>query len=71
MPNTVFKVNHGKNIEEKVWNYGLKQSTTRKVKLLFFSNFLQILTKRSFWEEDWALGHQSVQSDIFLKFLNF
>ena len=41
--------------------YHVKQRTTRKVQFLFFSSFLQILTKFTFWEEDWALDYNSMK----------
>ena len=42
----------------------LKQRPKGKVQILFFKNFLLVLTRFSFWEEDWALGYNS------MKFLN-
>ena len=44
----------------------VKQRTTGKVQFLFFSNFLLILTKCSFWEEDWALGYNSMKFEDLL-----
>ena len=43
----------------------VKQRTTGKFKFPFFTSFLLVLTKFSFWEEDWALGYNS------MKFWNF
>ena len=40
-------------------SFHMKQRTTGKVHFLFLSSFLLVLTKFSFWEEDWALGHNS------------
>ena len=34
-------------------SFDVKQRTTRKVQFLLVSSFLLILTKFSFWEEDW------------------
>ena len=36
-------------------SFYVEQCITGKVQFLFFSSFLLILTKFSFWEEDWAL----------------
>ena len=41
-------------------SFHVKQRTTGKVQLLFFRSFLLVLTKFSFWEEDWALGYHSM-----------
>ena len=41
-------------------SFHVKQCTTGKVQFLFFSSFLLVLTKFSFWEEDWALGYNSM-----------
>ena len=50
----------------------VKQHTTGKVKFQFLISFLLVLTKFSFWEEDWALGYNSMTiCDIFLIFPNF
>ena len=40
-------------------NYSLhgKDHTTRKVQFLFLLSFLLVLTKFSFWVEDWVLGN--------------
>ena len=38
-----------------------KQRTTGKVEFLFFSSFKLILTKFSFWQEDQALGYNSMK----------
>ena len=40
-----------------MWNSELRE----KVQFLFFSSFLLILTKFSFWEEEWALGYNSMK----------
>ena len=42
-------------------NFHVKQRTTGKVQFLFFSSFLLVLTKFLFWEEDWALGYNSMK----------
>ena len=42
-------------------SFHLKQRTTGKVQFLFFGSFLLVLTKFSFWEEDWALGYNSMK----------
>ena len=42
-------------------SFHVKQRTTGKVQFLFFSRFLLVLTKFSFWEEDWALGYNSMK----------
>ena len=44
---------------------------TGKVELLFFRRFLLVLTKISFWVEDWALGNNIRSFQIFLIFSNF
>ena len=41
-------------------SFHVKQRTTGKVQFLFFSSFLLVLTKFSFWEEDWALDYNSM-----------
>ena len=41
--------------------FHVKQRTTGKVQFVFFSSFLLVLTKFSFWEEDWALGYNSMK----------
>ena len=42
-------------------SFHVKQCTTRKVQFPFLSRFLLVLTKISFWEEDWALGYNSME----------
>ena len=42
-------------------SFHVKQRITGKVQFLFFSSFLLVLTKSSFWEEDWALGYNSMK----------
>ena len=39
----------------------VKWHITEKVQLQFLNSFLLVLTKFSFWEEDWALGYNSVK----------
>ena len=58
--------NYGKattipKIFETKSSFHVKQRSTRKVQFLFFSSFLLVLTKYSFWEEDWALGYNSMK----------
>ena len=57
--------------EEKCWptithkifetnpSFDVKERTTGKVSFLFFKPFPLVLTKLSFWQEDWALGYHS------------
>ena len=56
------KVQKHKNLSDKIMDKIIEKSfkkfkkfATRKIQFLFFSNFLLVLTKFSFWEEDWAL----------------
>ena len=42
-------------------SFHVKQRTTGKAQFLFFSSFLLVLTIFSFWEEDWALGYNSMK----------
>ena len=42
-------------------SFCVKQGTTGKVQFLFFSSFLLILTKFSFWEKNLALGYNSTK----------
>ena len=42
-------------------SFHVKQYTMGKVEFLIFSSFLLVLTKFSFWEEDWALGYTSMK----------
>ena len=42
-------------------SFHVKQRTTGTVQFLFFSSFLLLLTKFLFWEEDWALGYNSMK----------
>ena len=42
-------------------SFHVKQGTTGKVQFLFFSSSLLVLTKFSIWEEDWALGFNSME----------
>ena len=42
-------------------SFHVKESSTGKVSVLFFNLFLLVLTKLSFWQEDWALGYQSMK----------
>ena len=41
--------------------FRVKQRTTGKVQFPFFSSFLLILTKFSFWGEDLTLGYNSIK----------
>ena len=42
-------------------SFHVKRRTTGKVYFLFFKSFLLVLTKFSFWQEDWALGYHSMK----------
>ena len=44
-----------------MWNCALRG----KVWFLFFKRFLQVLTKFSFWLEDWALGYYSLKFRLY------
>ena len=55
VPTTIHK------IFETNSSFHAKQRTTGKVQFLFCSSFLLALTKFSFWEEDWALGYNSMK----------
>ena len=48
-------------IFETKYSFHVKQRTTGKVQFLFFSSFLLVLTKFPFWDEDWALGYDSMK----------
>ena len=48
-------------IIETISSFHVKQRTTGKVQFLFFSSFLLVLTKLSFWGEDWAVGCNSMK----------
>ena len=48
-------------IYEANFNVSVKQRTTGKVQFQFLNSFLLVLTKFSFWEEDWALGYNSMK----------
>ena len=47
-------------------SFYVKQGTTEKVQFLFFSSYLLILTKFSFWNENRALGYNSIKFQNFL-----
>ena len=49
----------GKIFETKS-NLYVKQGTTGRVQFLFFTSFLVVLKKNSFWGEDLALGYNSI-----------
>ena len=49
----------GKIFETKS-NLYVKQGTTGRVQFLFFTSFLVVLKKNSFWGEDLALGYNSM-----------
>ena len=51
------------NIFETKSSFHVKQRTTGKVQFLFFENFLLVLTRFLFWEEDWALCQILLKSD--------
>ena len=42
-------------------SFHVKQGAAAKVLFLVFKSFLQVLTKLSFWQEDWALGYHCMQ----------
>ena len=42
-------------------SFHVKQYTMRKVLFLFLMSFLLVLTKCSFWQEDWAPGYHSMK----------
>ena len=42
-------------------SFRVKERSTGKVQFLFFSSSLLVLTKFSFWEEDWTLGYNSMK----------
>ena len=42
-------------------SFHVKHRTTRKFLFSFFNSFLLVLTKYLFWEEEWALGYNSVK----------
>ena len=50
--------------------FHVKQRTTGKVQFLFSRSILLVLTKFSFWEEDWALRYNSMNFDVLI-FPNF
>ena len=52
MINKIFKTNSG---------FHVKQCSMGKVQFAFFRCFWLVLTKFSFWEEDWALGYNSMK----------
>ena len=73
LPNPRFKmmtsfanlaINAATNIHkifEENSSFHVKQRTMGKAQFLFSSSFLVVLTKFSFWEEDWALGYSSMK----------
>ena len=48
-------------IFEKNSRFHVKQRTTRKNQFLFSRSLLLVLAKFPFWEEDWALGYDSLK----------
>ena len=42
-------------------SFHVKKQNTEKFSFLFFSSFLLVSTKFSFWKEDWALGYDSLK----------
>ena len=42
-------------------SFHVKQRTTGNVWFLFFKRFLLVLTKFSFWQEEWVLGYHSMK----------
>ena len=41
--------------------FQVKEPTTEKFSFLFFKSFILVSTKLSFWQEDWALGYDSMK----------
>ena len=48
-------------IDETNFSVSVKQHTTGKVQFQFLNTFTLVLTKFSFWEENWALGYSSMK----------
>ena len=48
-------------IFEKNSSFHVKQRTTGKLQFLFSRRLLLVLTKFSFWEENWPLGYTSIK----------
>ena len=47
------------------FSVNVKQRTTAKAQFQFLNSFLLAWTKFSFWDEDWALGYNSMKiSDL-------
>ena len=42
-------------------SFDVNQRTTGKVQILSFKVFLLVITKFSFWQEDWALVYHSMK----------
>ena len=49
-------------IYERNCSVSVKKYTMGKVQSQFLNSFSLVLTKFSFWEEDWALGYNSVKT---------
>ena len=47
-------------ISETNFSVSVKLRVTGKVQFQFLNSFSLVLTKFSFWEEDWALGDNSI-----------
>ena len=48
-------------IYETNFSVSVKLRTTGKVQFQFSNSFLLVLTKFSFWREDWTLGYNSMK----------
>ena len=59
--NIIIQTTSTDKIFEKISSYPVKYRTTGKVQILFSRSLLLVLTKLSFWEEDWALGYTSMK----------
>ena len=46
-------------------SFHVKYCTTEKFNFCFSKSFLVVLTKFSFWQEDWALGYHSIRFRLF------
>ena len=51
-------------IFETNFNVSVKKRTTGKVQFQFLNSFSLVLTKFSFWEEDWVIVLRTIMSEI-------
>ena len=49
------------NMNQQSWPKYTKYYTTGKVQFQFLNSFSLVLTKFSFWQEDWALRYNSMK----------